>query len=91
MRILTIILCISFIFSGELEVEGNLNVTGNIDSPTIDALSEIVDIAVQRNTGARALRSVMERVMLNIMYELPSLKGIRSCKINRDVILKGKK
>ncbi len=58
---------------------------------TPDALSEIVDIAVQRNTGARALRSVMERVMLNIMYELPSLKGIRSCKINRDVILKGKK
>ena len=39
MRILTIILCISFILSGELEVQGNLNVTGDINSPTIDALS----------------------------------------------------
>ena len=36
---------------------------------TPDALQEIVDIAIKRKTGARALRSVMEKVMLNIMYE----------------------
>jgi len=58
---------------------------------TPDALQEIVDIAIKRKTGARALRSVMEKVMLNIMYELPSLKGISSCRINRDTIINGKK
>ena len=54
---------------------------------TEDALLAIVDIAFKRKTGARALRSVMEKVMLNIMYELPSLKGIKGCKITKDVVL----
>ena len=57
---------------------------------TPDALQEIVNIAIKRNTGARALRSVMERIMLNIMYELPSIKGITSCRITKDTILKNK-
>ena len=58
---------------------------------TPNALSEIVNIAIKRKTGARALRSVMEKVMLDIMYELPSLKEIKACKITRDVILNHKK
>ena len=56
-----------------------------------DALQEIVDLAMERKTGARALRSVMEKIMLNIMYELPSLKGVKSCRITKDTILHGKK
>jgi len=64
----------------------------NVDlDVTPDALQEIVNIAIKRKTGARALRSVMEKVMLNIMYELPSLEGINSCRINRDTIINGKK
>ena len=58
---------------------------------TPNALSEIVNIAIKRKTGARALRSVMEKVMLDIMYELPSLKEIKACKITRDVILNNTK
>ena len=58
---------------------------------TPNALSEIVDTAIKRKTGARALRSVMEKVMLDIMYELPSLKEIKACKITRDVILNNTK
>ena len=64
----------------------------NVDlDVTPDALQEIVNIAIKRKTGARALRSVMEKVMLNIMYELPSLEGINSCRINKDTIINGKK
>ncbi len=58
---------------------------------TPDALQEIVNIAMKRKTGARALRSVMEKIMLNIMYELPSLKGVKSCRITKDTILYDKK
>ena len=56
-----------------------------------DALQEIVDLAMERKTGARGLRSVMEKIMLNIMYELPSLKEVKSCRITRDTVLFGKK
>ena len=64
---------------------------GIILDVTPDALSVIVDIASKRETGARALRSVMEKVMLDIMYELPSKTNIKSCKITKEVILKRKK
>jgi len=56
---------------------------------SLEALSAIVDIAIKRKTGARALRSVMEKVMLDIMYEIPSLKNIKSCKITEDTVLNG--
>ena len=58
---------------------------------TADALHEIVDIAFKRKTGARALRSVMENVMLDIMYELPSMKNISSCIIDESTIKNNKK
>ena len=53
------------------------------------ALLAIVDIAIERKTGARALRSVMEKIMLDIMYEIPSLKNIKSCKITEDTVTNG--
>lgn len=52
------------------------------------ALKEIVRVAVKRGTGARALRSVMESSMTDIMYEMPSLKGLKKCVITKDVIAK---
>jgi len=58
---------------------------------TDNAINIIVDKAIKRNTGARALRSILEEVMLEIMYEIPSLKKVKSCTINSAVILKNKK
>ncbi len=53
-----------------------------------DALREIAKRAIQRETGARALRSIVDEVMLDIMYDLPSRDGIESCTITKDVITK---
>ncbi len=55
-----------------------------------DALWEVIKIAKKRGTGARGLRSVLEGVMLEFMYSLPSKKDIASCRITKDVILKKK-
>ena len=55
------------------------------------ALKEIIKIAKKRGTGARGLRSVMESVMMDIMYTLPSKKDVASCKITKDVVLKKSK
>jgi ATP-dependent Clp protease ATP-binding subunit ClpX len=53
------------------------------------ALDAIVDIAIKRKTGARALRSIMESSMIEIMYELPSQSNIKRCVITKEVIEKG--
>ena len=54
------------------------------------ALEEVVKIAFERKTGARALRSVLEEVMTDIMYDIPSKENLISCQITKDVILKKK-
>jgi ATP-dependent Clp protease ATP-binding subunit ClpX len=51
-----------------------------------EALKEIVSIAKTRGTGARGLRSVLEDVMLDIMYSLPSNKEIGTCRISKEVV-----
>lgn len=56
-----------------------------------EALQAIVKKAFKKKTGARALRSILEGAMLDIMFELPSMDGVRECTITRDVILRGKK
>ena len=56
---------------------------------TNEALLAIVDIAEERKTGARALRSVMEKAMLDIMYEIPSSKNIKSCTITKNTVING--
>lgn len=55
-----------------------------------EALDIIVTKAMERGTGARALRSIIESVMLDIMYHLPSRQNISKCIITRDTILKSK-
>ncbi|HEY5125625.1 MAG TPA: ATP-dependent Clp protease ATP-binding subunit ClpX [Ignavibacteria bacterium] len=55
-----------------------------------DALESISQIAMKRDTGARALRAILENVMLDIMYKLPSKEGITNCIITKDVILNKK-
>jgi ATP-dependent Clp protease ATP-binding subunit ClpX len=55
-----------------------------------DALKAIAEEAMKRKSGARGLRSIMENVMLDIMYEIPDMEGVKECIISQDVILKGK-
>ena len=57
---------------------------------TKDALTAIAAQAVKRGTGARALRSIFEKMMLDIMYELPGRKDVSKITINRAVV-EGKK
>jgi ATP-dependent Clp protease ATP-binding subunit ClpX len=52
-----------------------------------DALQAIAREAIARKTGARALRSIIEEVMLDVMYDLPSLTGIRLCRVTADTVL----
>jgi len=52
-----------------------------------EALGAIADQAILRSTGARGLRAILEEVLLNVMYELPSSKDITKCVIDEDVVL----
>lgn len=54
------------------------------------ALREIVKKAILRGTGARALRSVVEGIMLDIMYELPSKSNVTKCVITKETVDKNK-
>lgn len=63
-----------------LEMEGvNLQVTR-------DGLQALASVALKRGTGARALRSIFERLMLDIMFEVPSRDDIKTVIINRQVV-----
>src|ERR1700675_4703411 len=54
---------------------------------TDDAVAAVAREAMKRGTGARGLRAVLEEVMLEVMYELPSIPGLKECIITREVIL----
>src|SRR5690625_4597068 len=52
-----------------------------------EALVEIANNAIERNTGARGLRSIIESIMLDIMFELPSRTDIAKCIITKETVL----
>jgi ATP-dependent Clp protease ATP-binding subunit ClpX len=54
---------------------------------TDDALEAIADLAIQRKIGARGLRMIIEDLMLDLMYNLPSMKKVKECVVTRDVVL----
>jgi ATP-dependent Clp protease ATP-binding subunit ClpX len=54
---------------------------------TEDALASIADQALLRGTGARGLRAILEEVLLNLMYELPSRSDVGKCVVDRDTVL----
>ena len=58
---------------------------------TEDALWEISDHALERETGARGLRSIIEGALLDVMFELPSRKDVSKCVITKETISKGLK
>ena len=55
---------------------------------TEDARKAIVREAIRRKSGARGLRSIFEEVMLDIMYEVPSMNGVSEVTIDEGVVLK---
>src|SRR6187401_2755856 len=58
---------------------------------TDDALWEIADRALERETGARGLRSIIEGALLDVMFELPSRRDVSKCAITKETIEKGLK
>ena len=52
-----------------------------------DALRAIASLAIERNTGARGLRSIIEEVMTELMYELPSMKDVSKITITKNAVL----
>ncbi len=55
---------------------------------TEGALRLVAEEAVKRKTGARGLRAIIEEIMVDVMYELPSLRDVRECVITEEVVLK---
>ena len=51
-----------------------------------DAIEAIADLAFERKTGARGLRSVMENIMMDVMYEIPSDDNIAECIITKEAV-----
>ncbi len=52
------------------------------------ALTAIARKAIDRKSGARGLRAILEDIMLDIMYEIPSMRGVSECVISEDVVMK---
>jgi ATP-dependent Clp protease ATP-binding subunit ClpX len=57
---------------------------------TDGALSAIAKEAIKRRTGARGLRAILEEIMLDVMYDLPSRENIKECIISEDAVLRKK-
>ncbi len=57
---------------------------------TDDAMEVIAELAMERKTGARGLRSVIEKIMLDVMYEIPSRDNVNRCTITGDIVREGK-
>ena len=51
-----------------------------------DALSAIAKRAIERKTGARGLRSIMESILLDTMFELPGLEGVEEIQVDKEVV-----
>jgi ATP-dependent Clp protease ATP-binding subunit ClpX len=54
---------------------------------TDDALEAIAELAITRKIGARGLRMIIEDLMLDLMYNLPSMKKVKECVVTRDVVM----
>jgi ATP-dependent Clp protease ATP-binding subunit ClpX len=52
-----------------------------------DALEAVSEQSMLRGTGARGLRAILEEVLLNVMYDLPSESDVGKCIISREVVL----
>ena len=57
---------------------------------TDDALKAIAEEALRRKTGARGLRSIIERIMLDVMFDAPSRKDVEKCIVTKESVVDGK-
>jgi ATP-dependent Clp protease ATP-binding subunit ClpX len=48
-------------------------------------------MAVQRGSGARGLRAILERVMLDVMYEIPGEENVKEVVVNEEAVVQGKR
>ncbi len=55
-----------------------------------EAINEIADIAIKSKTGARGLRAIVEKILLDLMFEIPSIKGKKKLVITKDIVLSKK-
>ncbi len=68
-------------FKKLMEIEGvNLRLTDS-------ALTAIAEEAAKRKSGARGLRAIMEKCMIDVMYEIPSMENVKECVIGEDTVL----
>src|SRR6266496_2211862 len=56
-----------------------------------EALVSVADKALERETGARGLRSIIEEVLLEVQFELPSRRDVKKCVVTKETITKGLK
>ena len=54
---------------------------------TDEALREIVKEAVRKGTGARGLRAILEELMMDTMYEIPTMEDVDECVVDKDTVL----
>ncbi|WP_294427756.1 ATP-dependent Clp protease ATP-binding subunit ClpX [uncultured Treponema sp.] len=54
---------------------------------TSEALDEIAETAIKQKTGARGLRSIVEKLLMDLMYEAPSIKGKKHLTVTKDIVL----
>jgi ATP-dependent Clp protease ATP-binding subunit ClpX len=54
-----------------------------------DALIAVAEKALERETGARGLRSIIEEVLLEVQFELPSRRDVKKCVVTRETVEKG--
>ena len=62
--------------------------TYEIRSPYDDSLVAVAEKGLARETGARGLRSIIEEILLEVQFELPSRRDVRKCVVTRDTIEK---
>jgi ATP-dependent Clp protease ATP-binding subunit ClpX len=54
-----------------------------------DALGSVASLALERETGARGLRSIIEETLLDVQFELPSRRDVKKCVVTKETIEKG--
>jgi ATP-dependent Clp protease ATP-binding subunit ClpX len=54
-----------------------------------DALTSVADRALERETGARGLRSIIEEILLDVQFELPSRRDVKKCVVTKETVEKG--
>ena len=53
---------------------------------TDEAIEEIANIAISQKTGARGLRAIVEKILMDFMFEVPSIKGKKSLEVTKEIV-----